>query len=213
LIGVDEHDLRQTNVKWLNYQVIPVLVLLVLNVGLTGTALLCGQDIERKTSRYLVLCPQQSWMLVAGRLLGGFVASLLALIPALGLCICTGVVAPPADHWAPLLAIFAATALCAAGFGAILGTVLSGARTIAMAASVTASYLFFLGGGFTTIAFLPQWLRTLSAFVPIRYSIDGMRQALFYSSLDGITRDLEVLCATALIACAIGSLLVRRSWK
>ena len=45
--------------------------------------------------------------------------------------------------------------------------------------------LFFLGGGFTTIAFLPQWLHNISVFNPIRYSIDGMRQALFYPTLSG----------------------------
>jgi ABC-2 type transport system permease protein len=81
-----------------------------------------------------------------------------------------------------------------------------------MTSSVIATYLFFLGGGFTTIAFLPRWLRTISAFVPTRYSIDGMRQALFYTTLDGVPRDLLVLCLTAVVALAVGSLSVRRSW-
>ncbi|MFX6048641.1 ABC transporter permease, partial [Acinetobacter baumannii] len=80
--------------------------------------------------------------------------------------------------------MFAATAFFASGLGAIIGAVMSGARTIALASCVVATYLFFLGGGFTTIAFLPDWLRTLSTFAPTRYAIDGMRQALFYTSLD-----------------------------
>jgi ABC-2 type transport system permease protein len=212
LISIEEHDLRKTNVQWLNYQVVPALVLLVLSVGLMGTALLCAQDVERKTARYLLVTPQSSWTLVAGRLLGGFLSSMIALLPAVGILVASHVIAPPLNHWPALIAVFAATAFCAAGFGAILGTVLTGSRTIALASSVIATYLFLLGGGFTNIAFLPQWLRTLSSLVPTRYAIDGMRQALFYQSLDGITTDLTVLCAAAVVACALGSLSVRRSW-
>jgi ABC-type multidrug transport system permease subunit len=82
-----------------------------------------------------------------------------------------------------------------------------------MAASTLANCFFFLGGGFTTIAFLPTWLQDISAFDPIRYAIDGMRQALFYSTLDGVNTDLVVLIVTALLATAIGSVAVRRSWS
>lgn len=212
LINIDEHDLRETNVAWLDYQVIPALILLILNVGLIGTALLCAQDIERKTSRYLALSPQPSWTLVAGRLLGGVIASLIALFPGAMLCVMLGIFTPPPDHWASLIAIFIATAVCASGFGAIIGTALKGSRIIAMAATVVATYLYFLGGGFTTIAFLPEWLQTISTFIPMRYAIDGMRQALFYTTLDGVAMDLFILCGTAVAAIVIGSYMVRRSW-
>ena len=97
--------------------------------------------------------------------------------------------------------------------GATLGALLHDARTVTMAASTLANYLFFLGGGFTTIAFLPTWLQDISAFDPIRYAIDGMRQALFYPTLDGVNTDLVVLVMTALLATAIGSVAVRRSWS
>jgi ABC-type multidrug transport system permease subunit len=212
-IGIDEHDLRETNVDFLSYQVLPVFVLLVLNTGLLGTALLCAQDVERGTGRHLALAPVPAWMLVAGRLLGGLIASLAALIPAVGLCLLAGFIAPPADHWGALAALFVATAICAAGIGAIVGTLLRGTRNIVMASSVLATYLFFLGGGFTTIAFLPQWLRNISAFNPIRYSIDGMRQALFYPDLTGFSADMTVLIGTALVAILVGSFVVRRSWS
>ena len=211
-ILIDEHDLRETNVEWLHYQVIPALVLLVLSVGLMGTALLCAQDIERKTARYLLLTPQQNWILVGGRLLGGVIASLIALVPAVALCTCFGIVTPPLNHWPAFVAIVVGTAVCASGLGAIVGTLLSGSRTIAMASSVVATYMFFLGGGFTTIAFLPEWLQTLSSFIPMRYAIDGMRQALFYSTLDGVAKDIAVLYLTALLCTVLGSIAVRRSW-
>ena len=98
-IAINEHDLRATNVDWLRYQVIPALVLLILCVGLIGTALFCAEDVERATSRYLALAPPHSWLLLAGRLLGGALAALLALVPAVLLCLWTHVIAPPEDHW------------------------------------------------------------------------------------------------------------------
>jgi ABC-2 type transport system permease protein len=213
LISIDEHDLRQTNVDFMRYQVIPVFILLVLHIGLMGTALLCAQDQERGTALYLVLAPVSDWAFVAGRLLGGFCASCLAVIIAGGLCLLFGVLAPPANHWPALIALFAATALSASGMGAILGTFLRGTRTIALAASLLATYCFFLGGGFTTIAFLPQWIQAISFFDPFRYAIDGMRQALFYPDLTGFSSDLAVLIGTAVVAVFCSSLVVRRSWS
>jgi ABC-2 type transport system permease protein len=213
LISINEHDLRQTNVSFLSYQVIPVFILLILHIGLMGTALLCALDRERGTARYLVLAPLSDWVFVAGRLLGGFCASCLAVIIAGGLCLLLGVLAPPANHMLALVALFIATALSASGMGAILGTFLRGTRTIALASSLLATYFFFLGGGFTTIAFLPQWIQIISFFNPFRYAIDGMRQALFYPDLTGFSSDIAVLLGTAVIAVFWGSLVVRRSWN
>ena len=61
--------------------------------------------------------------------------------------------------------------------GVLFGSALRRSTTVALTGVTVASYLFFLGGGFTTIAFLPAWLRTLSRAVPTSYGIDGMRQA------------------------------------
>jgi ABC-type multidrug transport system permease subunit len=212
LISIDEQDLRQTDVDFLHYQVLPALVFLVLSVGLIGTALLSARDVERGTARHLFLAPLPAWNLIAGRLIGGFLASMAVLIPAVGLCLMTDVVTPSPDHWPALAALFMATGLCASGLGAIMGTLIRGTRTIAMATSILATYLFFMGGGFTTIQFLPVWLQDISVWDPIRYAIDGMRQALFYPNLTGVGADLVVLTATALVALVAGSIAIRRSW-
>jgi ABC-type multidrug transport system permease subunit len=212
-LAVAQTALRDTNVDFLRYQVLPALVLLVLSVGLMGTALLGARDVERRTARHLVLAPLPPLGLVAGRFLGGLMTSLLVLVPVLVIAVVTGVVSPPPDHWPALIALFTCTALCAAGLGAALGAWFRRSRTVAMMSSIVATYLFFLGGGFTTIAFLPAWLRHVSDFVPIRYAIDGMRQALFYPDLHGVATDLMVLAATAAGAVAVGAVMVRRSWS
>jgi ABC-type multidrug transport system permease subunit len=212
-VNVMTSELRHTTVDYLHYSIIPALVLLVLSVGVMGTALLCAQDVERGTARYLALVPLPAAALVAGRILGGLLAAVMVTAPIIALATCAGIVAPPPGHWPALIAVLLGTALCAAGLGAALGATLRGARLVSMAASVVSTYLFFLGGGFTTIQFLPDWLRLITAFVPVRYAIDGLRQTLFYPGLDGVAFDLQVLFATAAVAIAAGAFFVRRSWS
>ena len=204
---------RANTVDYIHYAVIPCLVLLILSVGVTGTALLCARDIERGTARHLALAPVSSLVLVAGRLLGGVLVSLVVVVPTLAIATWSGMIAPPAGHWPALGLIFLATAMCAAGLGAVLGATLRGARAVSMAAAVICTYLFFLGGGFTTIQFLPAWLRLTTAFVPTRYAIDGLRQSLFYPGLYGFGADMRVLLGTAAIAVVAGGAVVRRAWS
>lgn len=200
-------------VDYIHYAVIPCLVLLALSVGVMGTALLCARDVERGTARHLALAPVSRLVLVAGRLLGGVLVSLVVIVPTLAVATWSGLISPPAGHWPALALIFLATAVCAAGLGAVLGATLRGARAVSMAATVVCTYLFFLGGGFTTIQFLPAWLRHLTTFVPIRYAIDGLRQTLFYPGLYGFGTDMLVLLGTAALAMFAGGAFVRRAWS
>jgi ABC-type Na+ efflux pump permease subunit len=182
---------RANTVDYIHYAVIPCLVLLVLSVGVMGTALLCAWDIERGTARHLALAPVPPLVLVAGRLLGGVLVSLVVITPTLAIATWSGIIAPPAGHWPAL----------------------RGARAVSMAAAVICTYLFFLGGGFTTIQFLPASLRRITTLVPTRYAIDGLRQSLFYPSLYGFGTDMLVLLGTAAIAVSAGGAFVRRAWS
>jgi ABC-type multidrug transport system permease subunit len=204
---------RADTVDYIHYAVIPCLVLLILSIGVTGTALLCARDIERGTARQLALAPVSSGVLVAGRLLGGVLVSLAVVVPTLAVATLSGLITPPPGHWPALALVFLATAVCAAGLGAVLGATMRGARAVSMAAAVICTYLFFLGGGFTTTQFLPGWLRHVTTFVPTRYAIDGLRQSLFYPDLYGFGADMSVLLGTAAVAAVAGGVVVRRAWS
>jgi len=121
------------------------------------------------------------------------------VVPVVAYLTHTGVVHPPPGHWWPFLAVLLATAVFASALGVLLGATLRRSTTVALTGVTVSSYLFFLGGGFTTIAFLPAWLRTISRVVPTRYGIDGMRQALFYPDLTGVPTDLLALGGFALV--------------
>jgi ABC-2 type transport system permease protein len=135
----------------------------------------------------------------------------VVIVPTLAIATLTGAIAPPVRHWPALALVFLATAVCAAGLGAVIGATMRGVRAVSMTSTVICTYLFFLGGGFTTIQFLPSWLRRTTAFVPTRYAIDGLRQSLFYPGLYGFSTDMWVLLGTAAIAVVVGGVVVRRA--
>ena len=210
-VYLNEAYVRQTDVDLFHYQLVPTLILLVLSVGLVGTALLCAQDEESKTARMLALSPQRSWTLVFGRMLGGVLACFAIIVPAVLLCALVGFIRVPIAQIPALFLIFLGTSLCAAGLGAIIGTSIKGQRYVAFCSSIAATYLFLLGGGFGSIELVPQWLRTLSAFIPTRYAIDGIRQALFYPNPTGLGFSLLVLALYSIACVALGAFVMRRS--
>jgi len=210
-VDIAETDLRKTDVPFDTYQTLPVLLLLIIVVGVLGGALLGSRDHERRTITFLRQAPISRASFVLGRLLGALLATSTVVVPVVAYLTWNGTIDPPPGHWPPFLAVLAATAILSAALGVVLGLVLRRSTTVALAGVTVATYLFFLGGGFTTIAFLPAWLRALSRAVPTRYAIDGMRQTLFYPDLRGLTTDLLVLGAFAAAALACGVVALGRS--
>ena len=238
-VAVAEHDLRETEVSFLQYQVIPIILLIVISIGLLGTALLTARDFERATAKLIVLSPVGSLPLVLGRLLGGTLITSALVAPLVVLGFLTHYIhycheeanapvwlsvllsgacgwnlpVPTGPHALALLALLLAVTLTTVGLGTLLGVALRDTRLVTMTGLNVACYLFFLGGGFTTVAFLPDWIQTVSAFVPTSYAINGLRQALFYPTLIGFERDLSVLTGCAVVSVVLASLMLTRAWR
>jgi ABC-type multidrug transport system permease subunit len=240
-VSVAEHDLRKTNVSFLQYQVIPIIVLIVISVGMLGTALLTARDFERRTAKVLVLSPAPRSALVLGRLLGGVLLTLMLVVPLvvagylthydefvmvrcvvgarmwlmLLLSAPCGWVLPPVSwtHGVALVGLLIAVTAMTVGLGTLLGVALRDVSLVTMSGLNVAAFLFFLGGGFTTVAFLPRWLQVASRFVPTSYAIEGLRQALFYPDLTGVGRDLLVLTGCAIASVVLACLGLSRAWR
>lgn len=212
-VAIAENDLRATDVSFFQYQMIPIVVLTIICIGLLGTAMLTARDFERRTAKLVMLSPAPRLALVAGKLLGGVALTLSLVVPLLAVAIAAKWIAPPPGHWLALAALVFALIVLAVGGGIALGVGLRDARLVAMLGLNLAAYLFFLGGGFTTVPFLPEWIQTASKFVPTSYAIAGLRQALFYPDLVGFARDLGAVSAFALAAVAAGTLLLDRAWR
>ncbi len=225
-VAIAEYDLRETDVSFLQYQVIPIVLLIVISVGMLGTALLTARDFERRTAKMMVVSPAGRLPLVLGRLLGGTLITGALVGPIVGLGFLTQFIpycheesgtplwvtlvlsglcgwrlpVPPLTHALALTALLSAVTLATVGLGTLLGVAIRDARLVTMAGLNVAAYLFFLGGGFTTVAFLPDWIQMVSHFVPTSYAINGLRQALFYPDLVGFGRDLLVLTLCAAVS-------------
>ena len=238
-VAVAEHDMRDTNVSFLQYQVIPIVVLIIISIGLLGTALLTASDFERGTAKMLALSPGGRLPLVVGRLIGGTLITFALIAPLVALGFLTRYIpycaeeseaplwlklvlsgpcgwrlpVPSWTHGLALLGLLTAVTLTTVGLGTLLGVALRDARLVTMTALNGAAYLFFLGGGFTTVAFLPDWIQNVSRLVPTRYAIDGLRQALFYPDLIGFGRDMLVLSACAVSSVMLASLMLTRAWR
>ena len=212
-VAVAEHNLRRTTVDFLHYNLVPVLILLVLNAGMLGTALLVVHDLERGTGKTLLLAPISRAGLVIGRVLGGTLATCAVLLPVVAVATAAGVLQPVLDHWPVVGAVLALTTVVAVGLGLLLAVALRQARLVAMGAVAAATYLFLLGGGFTTLLFLPGWIQALSRAIPTSYAIDGLREALFYPKIGGVGRDLLGLGVAAIVVLVAGVLAMNRTWR
>ena len=238
-VAVAEHDMRETNISFLQYQVIPIVVLIIISIGLLGTALLTARDFERGSAKMMVFSPAGRLPLVLGRLIGGTLITLALVTPLVALGFVTHYIpycaeesnaplwltlllsgpcgwmlpVPSASHALALIALLMAVTLMTVGLGTLLGVALRNARLVTMTGLNASAYLFFLGGGFTTVAFLPDWIEKLSRVVPTRYAIEGLRQALFYPDLAGFGRDMLVLTLSAGVSIVLASAMLARSWR
>jgi ABC-2 type transport system permease protein len=209
-IAVSEFPTRSTNVSFLSYQLVPVLILLVLALAMLGTAWLTGREIEAGTMRLLRVSPISMISVVLGRVAGALVVTLIAAVPILVIVQVTGLISAPPLDWVSAIVVVALTCVVASGLGFLISAIFRSTRLVAMGAVAASTYLFFLGGGFTVIAFLPQWLQTISVFDPARYAIDGLRQLLFYASPQNVAADLIILAGAAIVVMVSGSALVTR---
>ena len=120
---------------------------------------------------------------------------------------------PSWEHALALIALLLAVTLTTLGLGTLLGIAVRDERLVTMAGLNGAVLLFFLGGGFTTVAFLPDWIQTASRLVPTSYAIDGLRQALFYPDLVGFGRDMLILSTWAVLSVCLATVMLTRSWR
>jgi ABC-type multidrug transport system permease subunit len=210
-IGVKATDLRNPDVPFLRYQMVPVLALLALTAGALVTALSIAGDRESGSLRTLALAPASRFAVVFGHLAGGASAAAALLVVIIVPLQTLGVLHPPPGRWPVVVALLAATAVGSTGLGVIVGLITRRTTTTVLLGVNVASASFLLGGGFTTVAFLPAWIQSVARVTPTYYAVEGLREALFYDRTPGIGHALVVLLGTGVISVALGAWLLARS--
>lgn len=211
LIHVKEIDLRQHDVDLLRFEIVPILVLLLTTAGIVNAGLATAREWEDSTIKELLLAPISKAGLIAGKLLSGWLTTLLIAGVVLLIGAVSGYLRPEDPiYWIPTLAIVLLIALASAGLGVAIGAAARRFQRVTAIGIPLSIDLFFLSGGITVAAFLPVWLQTIAHFVPTFYGTHALQMAIFYKSSEGLAQDLAVLGATALAATSLGVLSLRK---
>ena len=204
-VEVVETDLRRPDVPFLAYQMVPVLALLALTAGALVTALAIAGDRESGRMRVVRLAPVSRSAVVMGHLAGGTTAAMLLLGTIVLIAALLGILRAPPGRWPIVATILLATAVGSTGIGVLVGLVTRRVTTTVLLGVNVASASFLLGGGFTTIAFLPGYIQSVAHWVPSYYAVEGLREALFYAEMPSLGRNLAVLFGSGIVSVIVGA--------
>ena len=211
-IHVKETDLRSQDIDLLRFELVPNLVLLLTTAGIVNAGLATAREWEDSTIKELLLAPISKTTLIAGKLLSGWITTLLIASVVLVVGAASGYLRPEGTiYWISTLLIVLLIALASAGLGVAIGAASRRFQRVTAIGIPLSIDLFFLSGGITVAAFLPAWLQTIAHFVPTFYGTHALQMAIFYSSTEGLVLDISVLVATALVAGVLGVLSLRKT--
>lgn len=211
-IHIKETDLRSQDIDLLRFELVPNLVLLLTTAGIVNAGLATAREWEDSTIKELLLAPISKTTLIAGKLLSGWITTLLIASVVLLVGAASGYLRPEGTiYWISTLVIVLLIALASAGLGVAIGAASRRFQRVTAIGIPLSIDLFFLSGGITVAAFLPAWLQTIAHFVPTFYGTHALQMAIFYGSTEGLALDLSILGATALVAGVLGVLSLRRS--
>ncbi len=203
-------NLRSRDVDFLQYNVLPTIMLLLVISGLINSGLSTAREWESRTVKELLLSPVSRGAIITGKVLAGFVVTCLLGILVLLLGYALGWTQPQGIYWLSTLLTIALIALFSSGLGVAIGAMLRRVQVTIAVSMISAFWLFFLAGGIGILAFEPVWLQNIAAFFPLTYGRHALEQAVFYSASDQFVLDMAVLALSALVAIGLGIISMRR---
>jgi ABC-type multidrug transport system permease subunit len=207
-----ERDLRRHDIELFQYQVVPVLLLMILITGLVNTTVSTAREYESRTIKELLLSPVSDSEVALGKILAGFLIGFGSGLLEVGICLALKWLKLPSwQYWPIALLVISLTSLMAASIGLAVGVWVKKIQAAHALSTNTALPLFFLAGGVGVLAFEPQWLQNIAAFVPLTYANHALQMAMFYNSTDQLGRDVTVLAAITLLATVISIMAVKKS--
>ncbi|HYY50400.1 MAG TPA: ABC transporter permease [Nitrososphaeraceae archaeon] len=211
-IHVKETDLRQQDVDLLRFEIVPNMVLLLTTAGIVNAGLATAREWEDSTIKELLLAPISRSSLIAGKLMAGWLTTMLVAAVVLVIGAVTGYLRPDSLlYWLTTIVIIMLIALASVGIGVAIGSAARRFQRVTAVGIPLSIDLFFLSGGITVAAFLPSWLQTVAHFVPTFYGTHALQTSIFYSSTEGLAQDILVLVGTAFGTIALGIFSLRKS--
>ncbi|HET8854077.1 MAG TPA: ABC transporter permease [Ktedonobacteraceae bacterium] len=209
-VTTQEHNLRSRDVELFQYAVLPSIILLLTVSGLVNGGLSTAGEWESRTVKELLLAPVSRGAIITGKVLASSTWTFVFGTFVLLLGYVLGWTQPEGMYWLNALLAMALVSLLGSGLGVAVGAALQRIQPVSDITVMFALYLFFLAGGTGVLAFEPEWLQNIAAFIPLTYGEHALEMAVFYSSSDLFGRDMAILAVSALAAVLLGTLSMRR---
>ena len=188
------------------------MVLLLTTAGIVNAGLATAREWEDSTIKELLLAPISRSSLIAGKLIGGWLTTLLVAAVVLVIGAVTGYLRPEGLlYWLTTIIIIMLIALASVGIGVAIGSAARRFQKVTAVGIPLSIDLFFLSGGITVAVFLPSWLQAVAHFIPTFYGTHALQTSIFYSSTEGLAQDILVLVGTAFATMVLGVFSLRRS--
>lgn len=151
-----------------------------------------------------LVAPVPRLMIIIGNILGGATVAIFQGLFVLVACLIFGF--RPTNWLAlPLAFLFMVlTAVVFSGLGMAIGSVLQDMKGFQLVMNFLVMPIFFLSGALYPLEGLPTVLSVVTRLDPLSYGIDGLRGALIDSSHLGVSQDIAVLSAFAIVFLIIG---------
>ncbi len=209
-VGIHETDLRERDIQFFQYNVLPMLVLLLILNGLVTSGVAAAREWESYTIKEMLLAPIPHSAIILGKVLAGFTVTFLLGLLILLMGAALNWTRPEGVEWLTTILIIALVAFMGTGLGVAVGAALQRMQPVASVSINVAFYLFFLAGGIGVLAFQPAWLQAVAVFNPLAYGVHALQMAVFYGSTDRLGLDLLVLSLSSLVVLGLGALSMRR---
>ena len=174
-IHVKETDLRKQDVDLLRFEIVPNMVLLLTTAGVVNAGLATAREWEDSTVKELLLAPISRSSIIVGKLIGGWLTTLLVAAVVLVIGAVTGYLRPGGLlYWLSTIMIIMLIALASVGIGVAIGSAARRFQRVTAIGVPLSIDLFFLSGGITVTAFLPSWLQIVAHFIPTFYGTHAL---------------------------------------
>jgi ABC-type multidrug transport system permease subunit len=197
-ITVDQRNLRPEDVNLFQYDVVPLIALLVTVCGLIASSAGTARELESLSIKEVMLAPASRLSVIVGKVVAGWIAtcSMGLIMFAFGYAL--GWTRPEGVFLLTALLAIALVALFASVLGITLGCLLKRVQSASVLSTTGSVWLFFLAGGLGIIQFEPLLLRQIAAFDPLTYGTHMLQMAIFYRSFDRLGQDVAVLAGTVI---------------
>jgi ABC-2 type transport system permease protein len=151
-----------------------------------------------------LVAPVPRIMVMVGNVLGGATVAIFQGVLVLIICLIFGF-RPTNWYSLPLALLFMVlTAIVFSGLGMAIGSVLQDIKGMQLVMNFLVLPIFFLSGALYPLEGLPTILSFITRLDPLSYGIDGLRGALISTSQLGVSLDLAILSAFAVVFLIIG---------